>query len=100
MTEHAWRTRVLEWRITRNRLLSAGAWIGVWLMAFLAVDFQPADYGDVAYFALFGFRFVPIPAAIGALFGRALWCMLFGVALYLAWVGWVLVALGSWGGTA
>lgn len=99
MSANAWRTHVLQWRITRSRLLYAAAWIGVWLMACLIVDFQPADCGAVAYFVLFGFRFIPIPAAIGALCGRAIWGALLGLVVYLVWIGWVYIGLSLWGGT-
>ena len=62
-------------------------------------DFQPAKYGVVVYFTMLGFRFFPIPIAIGALFGYAWWGAAIGIGLFFVFVAWVLFAMSLWSGT-
>lgn len=54
---------------------------------------------ESAYLVVGCLLFVSIPAAIGGLFARALWGAAVGFILYVLYVGWILFALNTWGGT-
>jgi len=87
---------VPRFQFTIWRVLVATFWMG---LCFGAWAYEPPKSSDLVYLSVLSFRFTPIPAAIGALFGRALWGAAIGIGLYVLYVAWIVLALSIWGGT-
>jgi hypothetical protein len=77
-------TPAREWQISLKGILWATYWIAVCIVAWRARHpwRGPGEPGYWFYFATMSFRFVPIPTAIGALFGHPWRGAAVGIALY------------------
>jgi hypothetical protein len=51
-----------------------------------------------AYFVIGCLLFASLPAAIGGLFGRALWGIAVGIVAFGLYVAWIFIAIGLAGG--
>ena len=76
-------------------VLLATLWIAICCAAWRVDGIK--TYGDAGYLASISFRYVSVPAAIGALFGRTLIGLAVGVALYLLLLACVFFALAHFG---
>jgi hypothetical protein len=105
MSEGSPTPRPRWFQFTTRGILVATFWVAVfssglglfnrlWKHELVALESE-----DSAYLVIGCLLFVSIPAAIGGLFGRALWGAGAGIILYLLYVGWIMFALNTWGDT-